>query len=50
MRQYVKVIEGLPIYLKARVKDTFGKNKDVNRHRKKLEYLGSLLGFVNDSD
>jgi hypothetical protein len=29
MRQYVRVIEGLPGYLEAKVKDTFGKAKDV---------------------
>ena len=49
MRQYVRVIEGLPGYLEAKVKDTLGKAKDVHRHRKKLEYLRSLLGFVSDS-
>ncbi len=49
MRQYVRVIEGLPGYLEGKVKDTLGKAKDVYRHRKKLEYLHSLLGFVSDS-
>jgi hypothetical protein len=49
MRQYVRVIEGLPGYLEAKVKDTLGKAKDVHLHSKKLEYLRSLLGFVSDS-